>query len=94
MSGQTLDHADPDCTGEWEQVGQRGVGHWRCSVCGRTHPSTPDNDRAADREYGLGVLLRSQARQARLRYLLPPPRPPMRIEFPELEGGDDAEAGE
>lgn len=61
-----LPHASDDCIGEWRLVGSRGSGAWRCSVCGREHPSTPANDAASDREYARGVQLRSQARQGRL----------------------------
>lgn len=90
MTSQTLEHRDPDCTGEWKLKGRRGAGTWRCTVCGATYPSTPENDRAADREFAFGVLIRNQARWARLKDLLPPPPPPkLWIEFET----DEDEAG-
>lgn len=88
----TLEHRYPDCTGEWQLDGRRGAGTWTCPVCGTSYPSTPENDRAADREYALGVLLRSQERQARLKDVLPPPPPPpLRLEF---DVDEDEAAGE
>lgn len=79
-----LPHAVGECAGDFEQHGKRGSGFWRCAVCGREHPSTPENDRAADREFAFGVMLRHEARMWRISQMpQPPERPPLMIELPE-----------
>lgn len=76
-----LPHATDDCTGEWMQLGRRGSGTWRCPACDVEHPSTPENDAAADREFARGMQLRSQERQGRFPHLRPQ-LPPV-IELPD-----------
>lgn len=73
----TLPHATDDCAADFELIGKRGAGTWRCQ-CGAEYPSTPENDRRADREWALGKLAANQERRHRLRHIFerrpdPPP---------------------
>ena len=70
-----LPHAADDCTGEWRLIGRRGDGTWGCDICPAMHPSTPENDRAADLEFARGMQLRSQTRQGRFSHLFRSPKP-------------------
>lgn len=84
MPDSTLPHAVDECPADFVLDGKRGNGVWRCQ-CGAEHPSTPEADRKADREWGLGKLMANQERKHRLRHIIdaPPLRPPMSIEIPE-----------
>lgn len=85
MPDTTLPHAIDDCPADFQLDGKRGAGTWRCQ-CGAAHPSTPENDRKADREYALGALMRNQARRHRLRHIFErKPDPPPTIELPKPE---------
>lgn len=86
MTDSTLPHASDDCAADFVLDGRRGAGTWRCQ-CGAAHPSTPENDRKADREWALGKLAANQAMRYRMRHIIdaPPDRPPPIIEFPKPE---------
>lgn len=91
-----LPHASDDCTGEWVQVGKRLEGLWRCPACGTEHPSTPENDRAADLEYVRGAQLRNELRRARfIDNQPPPPLPGLWLDIPHApdEGEEWKEDG-